>query len=190
MPDPAAAGDPEPAREANIGDRFRLAFRRHSTTVTVLTYVDASGRACGMTATSVASLSATPPSLIACLNRTSKSRSDILAAAQFGVNVLGLSQQQIAAYCATPGGDKILKESWLLPDADAATPVLQHALAHFDCTIARVYEEYTHSLVVADVQKVWLGSEEMPPLIYSEGSYHTLEGPAEALWERVMSSLL
>jgi len=190
MLESAAGGGAEPAHEANIGERFKLAFRRHSTTVTVLTYRDASGRACGVTATSVASLSAAPPSLIVCLNRASKSRGEILAAAEFGVNVLGLSQQQIAAYCATPGGDKILKESWLLPDADAATPVLQHALAHFDCTIARVHEEYTHSLVVADVQKVWLGSEQMPPLIYSEGRYHTLEGPAEELWERVMSSLL
>ncbi|MGH7757585.1 MAG: flavin reductase, partial [Vulcanimicrobiaceae bacterium] len=187
-----AKGDADKAREAAanhvdtllsehvrmISDRFRAAFRRHSTTVTVLTYHDAGGRACGMTATSVASLSAAPPSLIACISRTAKSRDDIVASGRFGVNVLALSQESIAAYCSRPGGEKVLRADWLVENADAATPLLRHALAHLDCSVARLHEEYTHSLLVADVQRVWLGAEEMP-LIYSEGTYRTLDGQTE-----------
>jgi flavin reductase (NADH)/flavin reductase len=175
-----------------IADRFRAAFRRHSTTVTVLTYHDKEGRACGMTATSVASLSASPPSLIACVNRTARSRDDIIAAGKFGVNVLGLSQQAIAAHCSRPGSDKVLQSEWLVEDADAATPLLRDALAHLDCRVARVHDEYTHSIVVADVLRVWLGAAEMP-LTYFQGAYGTPDPktePYEALWERITTAFL
>jgi DNA-binding GntR family transcriptional regulator len=202
-----AEGNPEKACEAAqahvdamlrehlyaISERFRAAFGRHSTTVTVLTYYDAEQRPCGMTATSVASLSASPPSLIACVNRQAKSRGDILAAGKFGVNVLGLSQEAIAAHCSKPGGDKALQPEWLAKDAEAATPRLRNAIAHMDCTIARVHEEYTHSLIVADVQRVWLGDEQTP-LLYSQGAYRSLDRQTEAsydaLWERIASAFL
>ncbi len=202
-----ATGDPEEARDAAtshvdtllrehvrmISDRFRAAFRRHSTTVTVLTYYDGDAKACGMTATSVASLSAAPPSLIACINRAAKSRDDIINSGRFGVNVLALSQESIAAYCSRAGADKVLRSDWLVENADSATPLLRHALAQLDCSVARVHEQYTHSLMVADVQRVWLGSEEMP-LIYGEGTYRSFDGQSEltseALWERVMSTFL
>jgi DNA-binding GntR family transcriptional regulator/flavin reductase (DIM6/NTAB) family NADH-FMN oxidoreductase RutF len=200
-------GDAERAREAAgghvdrlledhvrmIADRFRAAFRRHSTTVTVLTYYDREGRPSGMTATSVASLSAAPPSLIACLNRSAKSRDDIIVAGKFGVNVLASSQEAIATHCSRPGGEKILRPEWLVEDADAATPLLRDAVAHLDCRVARVHDEYTHSIIVADVLRVWLGSEEMP-LIYGQGAYQTLDGRTEssyeALWERIATAFL
>ncbi len=205
--DALAAGDVERSRELarehvgemlsdhmrGIADRFRAAFRRHSTTVTVLTYYDAQGRAAGLTATAVSSLSADPPSLVASLNRASRSRTDIVTAGKFGVNVLGLAQEAVARHCSQPGGDKVLSDEWLLPNPDASTPVLRHALAHLDCKIARVHEEYTHSLIVAEVQRVWLGNEGTP-LIYAEGAYRTLDAAAEksyeAAWERVMSTFL
>ena len=181
-----------PAEPDSHADRFRAAFRRHSTTVTVLTYYDRQGRAAGMTATAVSSLSANPPSLVVAINRASRSHPEILGAGEFGVNVLGLAQEAIARHCAMPGSDKLLDPDWLLPSAEASTPVLQHALAHMDCRIARVHEEYTHSLIVAEVERVWLGTEGVP-LIYSEGTYRTLEAAEKAheeAWERVVSTFL
>lgn len=184
--------EPTPG-DAEVPELFRLAFRRHSTTVTVITFVDREKRLRGMTATAVCPLSIAPPSLVACVNRSAKTRGHLIDGKEFGVNVLSFGQEHIASHCSRPGGDKELDPAWVLPNADIRTPILRAALAHFECRIAQIQEIYTHSLLVGDVIDVWLGPAGLP-LIYSDGAYRTLDSEVEKsyelLWERVMSSLL
>lgn len=179
------------ADQPGVSDLFKLAFRRHSTTVTVITFLDAGGQARGMTATAVCALSMVPPSLIACINRTAKTRSRVVAAAEFGVNILSFGQEQVASHCAKPGSEKLLDPSWILVNPKVRTPILRGALAHFECQIARIEEIYTHSLLIGDVVNVWLGPRGQP-LLYSDGAYRTLDSEVEKsyelLWERVMST--
>ena len=51
-------------------EEFRHAFRQLATTVGILTYLDLEGRPRGMTATSLCALSADPPSMLVCVDRT------------------------------------------------------------------------------------------------------------------------
>ena len=179
--------------EDDLRDRFRLAFRRYPAAVTILAFPDAAGRPCGMTATAVCSLSIAPPAVIACVNREAKSRPAIVRAGAFGVNVLALGQEQIATHCSRPGGDKLLPPEWVVTPSEARTPGLRGALAHLDCTIAKVFEVHTHSVLVGEVVSVHLGPSAMP-LLYAEGAYRTLdtsiEQSYEVLWERMMSTFL
>ncbi len=159
---------------------FRQAFRRHATTVVIVTYFDGGGRPCGMTATAMCSLAASPPSLLVSINRTSRAYAEITERGRFGVNMLSISQRNVALYCSRPGIDKRLSDGWLAQDAPAdATPRLAGSLAHLECEVATSYEVYSHSLFVGLIEAVWVNPLDSPPLLYHGGTYSQLESPAE-----------
>ena len=186
---------PEPATDELAG-LFRLAFRRQAATVAIITFDDAHHRPCGMTATAVCPLSASPPSVLASVNRAARTRDQIRGAGSFGVNFLGPSQEMIATHCSKPGWDKTLPFAWVLSGEEAGqarTPVIAGGAAHLDCTVSAVHDIYTHSLFVGRVTQIWLGPAR-EPLIYCDGAYCRLDAGTEhayeQLWERVMSSFL
>ena len=159
---------------------FRQAFRRHATTVVIVTYLDGDGRPCGMTATSMCSLSASPPSLLVSINRTSRAHAEITERGRFGVNLLSVAQRSVALHCSRAGMDKRLRDDWLVTDLPAdATPRLLGALAHLECEVGTSYEVYSHSLFVGLIFGVWLNPQDAPPLLYHGGSYNQLETAAE-----------
>jgi len=159
---------------------FRQAFRRHATTVAVLTYLDASGLPCGMTATSMCSLSDKPPSLLVCINRETRTHGEITQRGTFGVNLLSVGQRHIAHHCSRSGVHKGLREDWLARDVrDAATPRLAGALAHLECQIDASYRAFSHSVLVGVITAVWLNPQDAPPLLYFGGLYSQLETAVE-----------
>ena len=175
-----------------LEQRFRQAFRRQAGAVAVITYADAAGRPCGMTATAVASVSATPPRLLVCLNRASRSRDDVVQAGRFGVNILAIGQREIADRCSRPGGDKQLRPEWLAAGAGArVTPVLASSLVHCECAVGPVYEVETHSIVIGCVEDIRLGAFD-EPLVYFDGTYSTLDRSPEkslqAMWDAFESA--
>lgn len=159
---------------------FRQAFRRHAATVVVVTYVDGTGAPCGMTATSMCSLSETPPALLLCINKEARAHDEIAEARWLGVNLLSLEQRPIALYCSRQGGDKRLRRDWLTPDPTVdATPRLRASLAHLECEVDTSYQAYSHTIFVALIRSVWLNPVDAPPLLYHGGLYSQLESPAE-----------
>lgn len=177
---PEASDDPHELDPASEVQLFRQAFRRHATTVVIVTYFDGGGRACGMTATSMCSLSASPPSLLVAINRTSRAHAEITARGRYGVNLLSVGQRSAALYCSRPGSDKRLREDWLATGLPSdATPRLSEALAHLECEVQSSYEVYSHSLFLGLIHGVWLNPRDSPPLLYHGGSYSQLESAAE-----------
>lgn len=175
--------------EQRLEERFKEAFMRLAATVTVISYRTSDDEPAGMTATSVCSLSLVPLSLLVCVNRETKSHEAIDHGGRFGVNVLSLGQEQIAEYCSRPGEHKTLPDDWLVEASEAATPVLNRALAHLDCEVSNAYAESTHSIFVGNVAGVWLGPPG-EPLLYSNRSYRDFRSEAEAeafeaLWDRL-----
>jgi flavin reductase len=161
-------------------DMFRRAFRRHATTVVIVTYFDGAGRPCGMTATSMCSLAASPPSLLVSVNRTARAYAEIMGRGRFGVNLLSVGQRNLALHCSRPGIDKSLRPDWLATDVpDDATPRLRTSLAHLECDVGTSYEVFSHSLFVGLIHGVWLNDQDAPPLLYHGGAYHQLESVAE-----------
>jgi flavin reductase len=175
-------------RTSTIADRrarsdaalFRQAFRRHASTVVVITYLDAAGAACGMTATSMCSLSASPPSLLVCINREARANAAISAARHVGVDFLSVAQRSIALQCSREGGDKRLRPEWLMPERRAnATPRLRGSLAHLECDIVGANDVFSHTIFVGLIQSAWLNPDDPRPLLYHGGLYSQLESDAE-----------
>jgi len=162
---------------ASLDISFRQAFRRHALGVTVLTYRDAEGHPRGMTATSVCSVSADPPQLLACINRRGRTRDAILASGRFAVNILAESHRAVSEMCARPGPQKALLGEWVA-DGSTAVPVIRESLANFECAVVHVYEESTHSICIGRILAISLGAPSNP-LVYFDGAYHTLARLAE-----------
>jgi flavin reductase (DIM6/NTAB) family NADH-FMN oxidoreductase RutF len=172
---------------AATSESMRQAMRSVAAAVTIITYRDDGGAACGMTASAVCSVSLEPPQILACVNRASRTYAAIEAARRFGVSVLNEGQREIAEFCARPSADKRLDARWLDRRLTGAAPAaIAGALCHLDCAVAAGVEAGTHAIVVGRVQGILLG-DDAPPLTYFRGAYRQLdpdpEHRADALWD-------
>jgi flavin reductase (DIM6/NTAB) family NADH-FMN oxidoreductase RutF len=182
---------PEPL--VDLAEQFRLAFRRHATTVTLVSYFDSAGTANAMTATAVIPLSVQPPSVVVSVNRQSRSRDEIVSGGMFGVGFLQPTQQDLASRLSRPGSPKALGSREFVAEPSRPTPAIVGSLAHLDCSLANVHDEHTHSLLVGNVTGIVMGPRGVP-LLYADGAYVTVDPGSEAqyeqLWERVMAAFL
>ncbi|WP_227310548.1 flavin reductase family protein [Acidisoma cellulosilyticum] len=108
----------------------------------------------GLTATAVCSLSADPPSLIVCVNKEASAHEMLLAERRFAVNVLTGDHRSLAlqfAKTSLSAKERFGGASWTTLATGA--PVLSGAAAVFDCVLDRVYDGYSHSILIGLVQR-------------------------------------
>jgi flavin reductase (DIM6/NTAB) family NADH-FMN oxidoreductase RutF len=91
-------------------DEFKAAFRNHAAGVAVIT-ADAGNGPVGMTATSVFSISATPPLLVFSASELSSSTPTLTEADTVVVHLLGSDDLDLAVLCATSGIDRFADTS-------------------------------------------------------------------------------
>lgn len=151
---------------------FRSAFRTYAGGVTIIATGKGSGQRRGLTVTSVCSLSDDPPTLIACVNAGAAAHPFIRAERCFSVNLLSAGQEQLAECFA--GKTSFVNEErfafgkWSV--LMTGSPVLDGALANFDCELVEEYTRETHSIFVGLVREVRIQAES-DPLIYMDGKY-------------------
>lgn len=152
-----------------ILDAFRLAMRRMAATVTVLTLVR-DGRPMGMAATAVCSLSFDPPSLLACVNRSASLHDAFAGTDHFGVNLLSLEQEDLAARFSDPRYRDARFEGigWAMHELEV--PLLIGSQASLVCRTAARFEHGTHSVLVGEVAAVEV-ADHVRPLIYADGGF-------------------
>jgi flavin reductase len=152
---------------------FKSGMRRLASGVSLVTTV-LDGQRHGLVATSVCSVSAEPPSLLVCVNCSSKSHDPIRDAGVFCINVLGAEDDAIARRFGAPEhrDARFADREW----ASLATgaPALVGALATFDCRISRTVSADTHTIFIASVVAAELGHAGRGALIYLDGRYGTL----------------
>ena len=127
------------------------AIAQHVSSVCVIT-TEVDGQRYGLTATAVSSVSAEPPRLLVCINKSGMTHDRILAAGHFCVNVLAEHQDLIAMVFAGMGGDRddrFATGDWTTLKTGA--PALVGAAAVFDCTLGEISEQSTHSVLFGDV---------------------------------------
>lgn len=122
----------------------------------------------GLTATAFCSLTAEPPSVIACVNRETWVGSMLPESDLFCVNVLGSRHRDVAEAFAGIGSaigeERFRAGHWRVGSTGA--PVLDGAIAAFDCSVDGILIRSTHLLVVGAVQEVTVGDPGDRPLIY------------------------
>lgn len=151
-----------------LGDAFKSAMRRLATTVTILTTRTEDGKALGMTATAVTSLSAEPPSLLACVNRSATIHAALPIGARFCVNLLseGHGDLSFAFGGKVSPQERFDHGEWI----QEHLPYLADAQVNLDCQVDASLDYGTHTIVVGKVLAIRLNGE-FSPLVYGDGRF-------------------
>jgi flavin reductase len=154
---------------------FREAMSRLGAAVNVIT-TDAAEGDIGFTASAVCSVTDDPPTLLVCMNRHNRLNAAFKAAGRLCVNVLSHEQEALSALFAggeVPMAARFAQPGWTRLVTGA--PVLESAVASFDCKIDQITEVGTHSVLFCVVAAIRLGSASSG-LIYHGRSYHKIIG--------------
>lgn len=153
---------------------FREAMRQLAGAVSVVTTGDGPSRT-GLTATSVTSLSAEPPSLLVCINRASSVLPVLRETGAFAVNLLAAGQQAIADRFAgrsgASGAARYAGAAWTT--LETGVPVLADALAALDCRVEAIMDWHSHAIVIGRVAALSVPGGEAA-LVYRCGRYGAL----------------
>lgn len=150
---------------------YKEALRKFATGVTVVT-VSAEGEMHGMTASSFASASLSPPLILVCLGTTSRTHSLLLDTGLFGVSILSDGDEEAARAFANKGAKPFERFPYRI--GDSGVPLLEGAIAWLECTVTGSFPGGDHDVVLGEVQAC--GSSGADPLLYYDRTYRSLRG--------------
>ncbi len=146
---------------------FAAGMRKLAASVTVVTTVH-EGVRYGLTASAVTSLSATPPSLLACVNEEATAAPYIKKSGVFCINILCKTQSGISnAFASGDVKDRFAHGTW--EAAPSGAPRLVGAAASFDCRLMDALPGFTHNVFIGLITDVT--TSDALPLLYAAGEY-------------------
>lgn len=158
---------PPPSADTPVdADTFRNCLRHVPGAVAVITTVHDGVRA-GLTATAVCSVSAEPPQMLVCVNRSASASPVIVAAGRFGISFLAHDQRAIANAFAGPVLDRFASASWM--ELPSGIPLLDGAAAAFECVVVQAIEAGTHTIFIGSV--IAAVAKPGPNLVYKSGDF-------------------
>lgn len=157
---------------------FREGMSRLGAAVNLITTDGPAGRH-GLTASAVCSVTDSPPTLLVCINRNAFAHDRFVENGVLAVNVLAAEHQALSGVFAryVEGVDRFAQGSWITGASGA--PILTDANVAFDCRIAGLQHEGTHSVFFCEVLGVHLTPQTRPGLVWFGRDYHhlTAESP-------------
>lgn len=160
-------------------DLFKRGMRRLASGVSIVTTAEG-GERHGMAATSVCSVSAEPPTLLVCVNRTATTHAVIGRAGFFCVNFLAENDDELARRFATPLGRETRFQGRDWTTLITAAPALVGSLASFDCEVTDSIGVDSHTVFIGRVKAIELWHERIVPLVYLDGRFDTVRAPLGA----------
>lgn len=155
-------------------EQFKQCLSRFCSGVTVMSFFDDEKKPYGLTVSSFASVSLSPPLVLFCIDKNASIYKAFEKTDGFCVNILSESQQQISQIFASPA-----TASWNdVPhfiNNEHACPVLHNTLASFACTKHTTHDAGDHTIIIGKVALAHHMSDEKP-LGYFKGGYVSLKG--------------
>ena len=151
---------------------FRTANRKVASSVTVITTRAGKVRH-GLTATAVCSVTADPPTMLICVNRSASAEKFIQESGVFAINFLTEEQHKVASLFSTSSlapEERFAEGQWR--SLKTGSPVLEGSLASFDCVVEEMLLQGTHHIYFGRV--VAATSLDQGALIYRDGSFRRL----------------
>lgn len=140
--------------------------------MTVIT-TRAAGRAQGMTASAVTSVSLKPVLLLVCVDNRLPTHAALTDSGRFAVNVLGVEHERLARHFATPAEDKF---AGIPLRTECEVPVLEAAIAYFICDVHERFPGGDHSIFIGRVRECAYEPGRQP-LLYFRSGFGRLEEP-------------
>lgn len=148
---------------------FRDAMSLLTTAVNIIT-TEGSAGAHGFTASAVCSVTDTPPTLLVCMNQTSRSHNHFVENKTLSVNVLGAQHESISNAFASKLSSQERFEYGSWSQLKTGAPILEDALVSFDCEIQDIQQVGTHSVFMCRVVAI-KQSEQEESLVYFNRAY-------------------
>ena len=149
---------------------FRNAMSLLTTAVNVITTASKAGMH-GFTASAVCSVTDTPPTLLVCMNQSSRSHAHFVENKVLAVNVLSTQHEQLSNAFASSkfsSEERFNLGEWSA--LETGSPILQDALVSFDCEIQDIQQVGTHSVFMCRVVAI-RQSEQEESLVYFNRAY-------------------
>ena len=129
----------------------------------------------GMTANAIASISIDPPLMLVSIARKAETHGAIIGSHAFAISILADDQQELAECFARPTTAEKLTgfcgAAW--HEAETGSPVLEGALAFFDCRLSQRYDGGDHTMFLGEIVAAGFREDAAPLLWYASG-YHRL----------------
>jgi flavin reductase len=154
--------------------RFKDAMSRVAAAVHVVTTDGPAGLG-GITATSVASITADPPMMMFCINKSSSSYTRMVENGVFCINALAPAHEALSNVFAGRTDERLDArfESGDWRKLATGAPALAGAVASFDCRLVETKEVTTHVIMIGTVEAVDFGAEG-EGLAYVHRNYKTV----------------
>lgn len=150
----------------DLVSRVKAAHRNYPTGVTVIT-VHRDGQPYGLAVNAFSSVSLDPPTVLFCVNESSKTHVHLVESSHVGINVLARDQEDVAGVFATSGGDKFSQIAW--EQGQHGVPLISGASARFEAEVLDRHVVGTHSVFVCKVLEA--DASETEPLLYFRGAF-------------------
>lgn len=150
---------------------FRQAMQVLASGVAIVTAADDQHMPIGMTATSLTSFSADPPSILFCANRSGSMAPHLAPGRLVGISILAGNQSEVAdAFAGVTGlrgAHRFATGNWVRGSLDV--PILLGARCVLECSIDEVIDRHTHRIAICLVHRVHPGKIDDPGLIADSG---------------------
>jgi len=148
-------------------EAFKAANRRFATGVAIVT--TRNGDAIhGFTVNAFASVTAEPPTVLICVNRTARAHPIITESGSFCVNILALEQKPLAEKFQSGEPHERFNDV-VHRSGPSGSPILDGVLAYFDCKVDEELNSGTHTIFIGTVLEA--GEREGAPLGYFDRAY-------------------
>jgi flavin reductase (DIM6/NTAB) family NADH-FMN oxidoreductase RutF len=149
---------------------LRAALGRFATGVTIVTARSPDGRPVGLTVNSFNSVSLEPPRVLWSLSQAASSMPTFAAGVDYAIHVLAADQRGLAERFASKGVDRW--QGLAYREGLGGVPLLDGAVAVFECRQRSRYPEGDHVIFVGDVLRCQHRSD-LAPLLYHGGRFYT-----------------
>ena len=152
----------------SIQDNFRLAMRRYIYSVSIMSNKDNDDNPNAITVSSVTSISMDPPSLLICINKSSRIHNSIELESKFCINLLNNKQEDLSNICSDEDmyDQRFKDKNWNLDNI----PFLKNAQANIFCKVDKLTSYHTHTIVIGLVEDANY-ADEISTLTYVDGEY-------------------
>ena len=151
---------------------FKRGMRHLAASVTLITTRHRELRG-GLTATAVCSVSAEPPQLLVCVNKTASAHDPIGDAGFFCVNILSPGHLKIAErFAGMDGveGDERFRDMGEGSTLSTGAPVLKGCPVSFDCRLVTEVAAGTHTIYIGEIVDLTLDPT-APALLYCDVAF-------------------
>ncbi len=148
---------------------FRAALGTFATGVTIVTARKADGTLVGLTANSFNSVSLSPALVLWSLARAAGSFHTFSNGSHYAINVLGADQQLLARRFSEKVANRFEGVQW--ESGIGGAPLIQGAIAHFECFNRSQYQEGDHIIFVGEVERC-SHTAGASPLLYHGGKFY------------------